>query len=134
MDSKHLYNNTSKFSTWFYTIAVNLVKNNNRRKQSIGFVSLNKIIDDDPENSNLESDTLTPEDFANSHNELHTIQTAIDSLNDSFKEVIILRYIWEYDYEEISRVTGVPLGTVKSRISRSLKLLAKKLKLLNKSY
>ena len=45
-----------------------------------------------------------------------------------FKEVIILRDIQELSYEEISRILGVPLGTVKSRVNRGRARLQKILK------
>ena len=39
-------------------------------------------------------------------------------LDDEFKTVIVLRDMEGMDYKEISDITGLPLGTVKSRLSR----------------
>ena len=47
------------------------------------------------------------------------IQSAIHSLPEHFKTVIILRDIQELSYDDISSIVGVPLGTVKSRINRA---------------
>ena len=47
------------------------------------------------------------------------IHTAIDKLSENYKSVIILRDIQGLDYEQISTIVGVPLGTVKSRINRA---------------
>ena len=42
----------------------------------------------------------------------------INMLDDEFKTVIVLRDMEGMDYKEISDITGLPLGTVKSRLSR----------------
>ena len=47
------------------------------------------------------------------------IHAAIDKLPENYKSVIILRDIQGLDYEQISNIIGVPLGTVKSRINRA---------------
>ena len=63
----------------------------------------------DPElNTEIENEFLMKE-----------IHTAIDKLSENYKSVIILRDIQGLDYEQISTIVGVPLGTVKSRINRA---------------
>ena len=52
------------------------------------------------------------------------IMRAVQSLPVEFREVIVLREIQELSYAEISEVTGVPVGTVMSRLSRARKRLA----------
>jgi RNA polymerase sigma-70 factor (ECF subfamily) len=52
------------------------------------------------------------------------ITRAVRSLPAEFREVIVLREIQEMSYAEISNVTGVPVGTVMSRLSRARKRLA----------
>ena len=47
------------------------------------------------------------------------IHFAINKLPENYKSVIILRDIQGLDYEQISNIIGVPLGTVKSRINRA---------------
>ena len=62
----------------------------------------------DPElNENIENEFLMKE-----------IHVAIDKLPENYKSVIILRDIQGLDYEQISNIVGVPLGTVKSRIKQ----------------
>jgi RNA polymerase sigma-70 factor, ECF subfamily len=116
--SKHLYKEIAKFSTWFYTIAINIAKTNLRKKSRKSAIS---ISDFDPENEkdfDLPADVISPEDSANASIENYYIQKAINSLGDKFKEVIVLRDIQDLEYEEIAKITGLPLGTVKSRINR----------------
>ena len=52
------------------------------------------------------------------------ITRAVQSLPVEFREVIVLREIQELSYAEITQVTGVPIGTVMSRLSRARKRLA----------
>ena len=47
------------------------------------------------------------------------IQKAITSLPQKFRQVIVLRDIQGFSYEEISSIIKVPLGTVKSRVNRA---------------
>lgn len=123
--SKHLYKEIAKFSTWFYTIAINTAKTDARKKNRFNTLS---ISDYDPENEKdyeIPANVQSPDEYANAGIESYYIQKAIDSLEESFKEVIILRDIEDMDYEEIAKVTGLPLGTVKSRINRGREKLKK---------
>jgi RNA polymerase sigma-70 factor (ECF subfamily) len=47
------------------------------------------------------------------------VHAAIARLPEEFREALVLREIEELSYEEIVEITGVPLGTVKSRINRA---------------
>ena len=129
--SKHLYKEIAKFSTWFYTIAINTARTESRKKGRYNAMS---ISDYDPENDkdyDIPANVQSPDEYANAKIENYYIQKAIDSLEESFKQVIILRDIEDMDYEEIAQVTGLPLGTVKSRINRGREKLKK---LLNEIY
>jgi RNA polymerase sigma-70 factor, ECF subfamily len=117
--SKHLYKEIAKFSTWLYTIAVNIAKTNLRKKSKFNSIS---ISDFDPENEkdfDIASSDLAPDEIANSAMESYYIQKAINMLDDHYREAIILRDIQDLDYEEIAEIIKIPLGTVKSRINRA---------------
>lgn len=125
--SKHLYREIAKFSTWFYTIAINIAKTNLRKKSRYNSIS---ISDFDPENDkdfDLTADVQLPDESANAMTENEYIQKAINQLSDKFKEVIIMRDVEDLEYEEIAKITGLPLGTVKSRINRGREKLKKML-------
>ena len=47
------------------------------------------------------------------------IRTAIENLDDGFREVIVLRYIEGFSYSQIAQILGCPAGTVMSRLSRA---------------
>jgi len=131
--SKHLYREIAKFSTWFYTIALNTVKTNLKKKNRYSSISISEY---DPENDkdyDLKSNDVSPEDIVDSNLQMEIIQNAINSLDDSFREVIVLRDIEDLEYDEIAKITGLPLGTVKSRINRGREklktILSSKLKI-----
>ncbi|MGB9697180.1 MAG: RNA polymerase sigma factor [Ignavibacteria bacterium] len=118
--SKHLYKNIAKFSTWFYTIAINTAKTWLKNEGRIDTISINLGFDEDGEKDfDIESRDITPENYANAKLEEYYIQKALAMLDDKFREIIILRDIQDLDYEEIAKITGLPIGTVKSRINRA---------------
>ena len=47
------------------------------------------------------------------------MREAVNHLSEKFKTVITLRDIQQLSYEDISEITDVPIGTVKSRINRA---------------
>lgn len=55
------------------------------------------------------------------------IEEALAGLDEAWRQTILLREIEEFSYEEISRITEVPIGTVRSRLARARKALAEKL-------
>jgi len=116
--SKHLYKEIAKFSTWFYTIAINIAKTNLRKKKNYSSISISDFDPDNEKDFDLKADVLSPEETAQAGIENEYIQQAINSLDEKFKEVIVLRDIEDMDYEEIAKIMDLPLGTVKSRINR----------------
>ena len=62
---------------------------------------------------------------ATQHRELqHSIQAAISQLSPSYRSVVILRHVQGLTYQEIVEITGLPMGTVKSRLGRGRARLA----------
>ena len=59
---------------------------------------------------------------------MRVIQEAIDALSPEQKQVVTLRDIEGFSYEEVAEITGFNLGTVKSRIARARQDLRKKLR------
>jgi RNA polymerase sigma-70 factor (ECF subfamily) len=55
------------------------------------------------------------------------IRKEIEDLPIRFREVIVLRDIQEFSYEEISKILKIPIGTVKSRVNRGRLRLQKRL-------
>ncbi len=127
---KHSYRPEARFSTWIYTIAGNLAKTRLRQRDRHKFVSLSPSRKRDGEEITFEvPDTRYAADRqADSTLKNEIIQRALNSISPKFREVVVLRDVQELSYEEIAEVTGLSLGTVKSRINRGRTLLQKLLR------
>jgi RNA polymerase sigma factor (sigma-70 family) len=69
----------------------------------------------------------TPEEEVIRKSEINRLTAAIEAMPEPFREAVVLRDIEELSYAEIAEVTGVPVGTVMSRLSRGRSILAKEL-------
>ena len=127
--SRHSYERIAKFSTWMYTIAINLAKSLYKRKKRMQLISIHKN-DSDPDSFDflLEDASILQDEKLHQTLSLQKLQEAVDSLQDEFKQVVILRDIEQMSYEEISEKIGVPMGTVKSRINRGRTQISKQIK------
>lgn len=126
--SKHLYQEIAKFSTWFYTIAINIAKTSLKKKSRMSTLSISDYDTENEKDFDIPANAVEPDVQANASLENYYIQKAINSLDEAYREVIILRDIQDLDYEEIANILKVPIGTVKSRINRGrekLKVLLK---------
>lgn len=125
--NKHLYRDVAKFSTWIYTIAGNLAKTELRRRKRRRVFSLSQM---GYENKDYDvPDTIfTPDRVVDNKIKGSEIRKEIDDLPVKFREVVVLRDIHEFSYEEISHILNIPIGTVKSRVNRGRLRLQKQLK------
>jgi len=126
--SKHLYKEIAKFSTWIYTIAINLAKTKVLKKQKMKTFSLSEAYDDEDKDFDIPDDAFTPDVDANSKFLSQHIQNALNQINENYRQLVVMRDIEELSYEEIVEITGLPMGTVKSRINRGREKLQELLK------
>ncbi len=118
----HRFDQTKKFSTWVYTIAGNLAKNelrNRSRNPLVLFQSLKNSWDADHRPLEWEDNTYRPDDLFRKRHLKETIDKAVAQLPDHHRVVFVLRELEGKTYEEIAEITGVNLGTVKSRLNRA---------------
>jgi RNA polymerase sigma-70 factor (ECF subfamily) len=127
--NKHYYKEIAKFSTWVYTIAGNLAKTELRRRKRHKIFSVSNFINEERD-YDIPDKEHSPEKKVDSSIQETIIQKAIEKLPIKFKEVIILRDIQGFAYEEISQILNIPLGTVKSRVNRGRLKLQEDLKFL----
>lgn len=126
--SKHLYKEIAKFSTWIYTIAINLAKTKIIRKNRFKIFSLSTAYDDEDKDFDIPDEAYSPERDVNSQIQNKYIQKALLDIPEDFRKLVILRDVEDFSYEEICDMTGLPMGTVKSRINRGREKLQKLLK------
>lgn len=121
----------SSFTTWLYRIAVNTCRN---RMSSAAGRLLRRIvrIDDDPahggHNPELRDSSFSPESIFEKNEDARVIHEAIGSLPSTLRTLVVLRDLEGKSYEEISTITGINLGTVKSRLARARHLLRETLR------
>lgn len=69
------------------------------------------------------SETATPEAALIAKADVARVHTALASLPAPFRETLVLRDLQGFDYREIASITGVPVGTVMSRLARARRRL-----------
>ncbi len=122
------YRPVAKFSTWIYTIATNLSKSHLRRKKLLRILTFTGGSDERNPILEVADESARADLLVDAGIKEERIQHALDRLSTKHREVIVLREIQELSYEEIAAVTGVNVGTVKSRINRARERLQEMLK------
>jgi RNA polymerase sigma-70 factor (ECF subfamily) len=126
-----IYRNIKKFKfnsslwTWIYSIVTNSCKDYYRKNnKSINIVS----IDEEKEEGNvieiIDRENYI-EDILIKKYEKELIGNTISKLKYEYKEIIVLKDIYGYSYDEISSMVDISMGTVKSRLSRAREKLKK---------
>jgi RNA polymerase sigma-70 factor, ECF subfamily len=118
----HRFDQSKKFSTWIYTIASNLAKNelrNRSRNPLVLFQTLMKNRDADAQPLEWEDNTYRPDDLFRKRHLRSQVETAVNQLPEHHRTVFILREMEGKTYEEIAEITDTNLGTVKSRLNRA---------------
>lgn len=116
------FNGNSRFDTWLFTIARNLVIDLRRRK---AMASLEEMCEAGDEERPFEvaSPEKTPFEHLCTLENGQLVADALLTLDPLHREVLVLRFHEEMSLEEIARVTRAPLSTVKSRLYRGLAAL-----------
>lgn len=125
--SRQTYRRIARFTTWLFTIAGNLARSEYRRKQRVTIFSMNAARKPDGAEWELPDETDIPDERVDRAMETERVFHAIDHLPEHFRDLVMMRGLQELSYEEMHLLTGVPLGTIKSRIHRGRTLLTKML-------
>lgn len=116
------YDGRHEFSSWLFTIARNLVIDQMRRKQPASFCSLTD--DEDAEVFDIPAKgSPSALDLSIQREQNEQISAGMQHIEAKYREALVLRFEEGMSMAEIADVTGVPIGTVKSRIYRGLSAL-----------
>lgn len=126
----HRFDTTKKFSTWVYTIASNLSKNelrNRSRSPLVLFQKLTGTWDDDHRPLEFEDSSMQPDIQFRQRYLRRLVEDTVETLPEHHQLVFRLRELEGKSYEEIADITGVNLGTVKSRLHRARSSFAERI-------
>lgn len=111
----------SSFATWFYRIVYNVCCTALSKRDQQFQVSLNH--DHAVAQLDLPLDAWNPQAEIESSEFQQAVHEEIESLPPAYSAVLTLFFVQELSYEEIVKVTGLPLGTVKNRLFRARMML-----------
>lgn len=122
------YRGEAKFSTWLYSITINQTRSRLKEMRNRDFHEGQSIDDpqgDDPDSpvKQYSSDQIGVAEQVEQKEIKEKVQECINALDEEHREVVVLRDIQGFSYDEIAEMLKVPDGTVKSRLFRARLLL-----------
>lgn len=120
--SYRTFRGESQLSTWLYGIALNLIRNHLSRapERRYDFVGDSGLDD-------LAAESATPEEAAEQTQSMRLLQESLDELPESMRSILLLVGMDNLSYEEAAALLSVPIGTVRSRLSRARTALRERL-------
>ena len=115
------YRTIARFSTWLYTIGLNLVRNHMRRKKRspIGRIPMVGRPDGEKVEMELPDQGHLPDRDVRNIEMKERVAQIVTKIPEHYREPFLLREYGDLSYEEISAATGLKIGTVRSRINRA---------------
>jgi RNA polymerase sigma factor (sigma-70 family) len=108
----------SKLSTWIGQIAYREAVNYLRKRNRYNDYSIDEFTA-----NQLTEKSQNPEEKSISNDRGAMVRAAVAKLPERYRHVVVLYHLDEYSYQEISEITEMPEGTVKSYIFRGRKML-----------
>ena len=126
LERGHQYDGKHEFSTWLYAVARNLTIDYLRKKSPL---SLDGLMENE-EHAPVEPADTRPLawEIVQQREQAERVSAVLVSIPAECRETLVLRFQEGLALDEIARVTGAPLGTVKSRLYRGLNMLMTRLK------
>ncbi|MFD4840257.1 RNA polymerase sigma factor [Achromobacter sp. NPDC058515] len=112
----------SQLSSWLYGIALNLVRNHLSRapERRHDFVS-DSVLQDHA------SSDLSPDRVLEQNQTMALLQESLDELPENMRDILLMVGLDDISYEEAAALLTVPIGTVRSRLSRARAALRDKM-------
>ena len=117
----HSYNPAHKFSTWMLTITSNYCIDLLRKRRAI-LLSIDEPLPSHP--ALMSEKRAGPEAQAVSSEREIQVQKLLNALADEYREAVVLRYWYDFSYEEIAEAMDTTVSAIKSRLFRARKHLA----------
>jgi RNA polymerase sigma-70 factor, ECF subfamily len=114
----------SNFSTWLFAIANNACIDLVRTRQRRGDVSLDFEVEEGREPADKRPQ---PDVEVARGDQAARVQAAVQTLPDKYRAVVVMRHLQDMPVEEIGRIMGLPVGTVKTHLFRGRELLRRRL-------
>ena len=127
-DKLESYNDSFAFSTWIQTIANNTLIDFFRKKEQKTVSIDQEKEDEESKGIDLVDSSLDPEGNLIQKQKNKHIAGMVQSLKPHYRDLIIMRYLDEMSYVEISKKLNMPLGSVKAKLFRARDLLMQILK------
>lgn len=124
----HMFNMDMKFSTWLFAIARNNALDHKTRADSKSKVIDNTSLDQNiGKTDNVADGQPSPEEYIISTQDHEKFLNCIGGLPDLYREIAGMCYVDNLGYKEISEKTGIPINTIKTRISRARAQIIRKM-------
>jgi RNA polymerase sigma-70 factor (ECF subfamily) len=124
--SLNRYDSKRSFSTWLLSIAAHYCIDQ-LRKRRMKFVSL-----DDLSHREISDPSPNPEGSLRSREDQQEVRTLLEMLSPTDRAAVVMRYWYDFSYDEISNALNISISAVKSRLHRARRTLAQSWS--NKSY
>lgn len=125
----HRFQGNSQIGTWMTRIVINQSISQLRKRKVRKAASLDAVMSEEgtPMAQSLPSREPLPEAGVETSEMIVRLRQAVDALDEPFRSTLVLRDIEELDYNDIAKLQGVSLGTVKSRLFRARLALREKM-------
>jgi RNA polymerase sigma-70 factor (ECF subfamily) len=129
LEKPGLFDPERKFSTWIFTVAYNMCKNEYRRLEVRGIVENNANMDE--VSQGVENDYHPSEQNVDQERFEKALLAELEKFDDGHRSAFLLRYQQNLSIREIGEILGCSEGTIKSRLFYTTQKLAAKLKAFN---
>jgi len=122
---------TARFRPWVYKIATNLCRDHLKYRRRHPQVSLDAAVGSEDGSeiplNRMEAPIADPGELASATETAEILEAAIEKLSPKHRSVFLLARYEGMPYEEIARMLGIPVGTVKSRMNKAVQFLLSEL-------
>ena len=108
-----------KFSSWVFSVAHNMCKNEYRKRD------VRKVVQNE-ENPDLISDDYITGDIPDKEELIAEVFAQLETLEESQRSILILKYKENFSLKEIAEILELPVGTIKSRLHYARTELSKR--------